>query len=58
MKALDFKMLWLKAKMWSLLAGLEWLHTNEQELYDQLTMRLVVVKKQLDYVMKRVREFV
>jgi len=42
----------------SLLAGLEWLHTNEQELCDQLTMRLVVVKKQIDNVMKRVREFV
>jgi len=42
----------------SLLAGLEWLHKNEQELCDQLTLRLVVVKKQIDYAMKKVREFV
>ena len=42
----------------SLLAGLEWLHTHEQELCEQLTLRLVVVKKQIVCAMKRVREFV
>ena len=42
----------------SLLAGLEWLHTHEQELREQLTLRLVVMKKQIVCAMKRVREFV
>ena len=42
----------------SLLAGLEWLHTHEQELCEQLTLKLVVVKKQIVSAMKRVREFV
>ena len=42
----------------SLLDGLEWLHTHEQELREQLTLRLVVVKKQIVCAMKRVREFV
>jgi colanic acid/amylovoran biosynthesis protein len=40
----------------SLLAALEWLHTHEQELCEQLTLRLVVVKKQIVCGMKRVRE--
>ena len=42
----------------SLLAGLEWLQMHEQELCEQLTLRLVVVKKQIVCAMKRVREFV
>jgi len=42
----------------SLLAGLEWLHTHEQELCNQLTLRLTVMKKQIVCAMKRVREFV
>jgi colanic acid/amylovoran biosynthesis protein len=42
----------------SLLAGLKWLHTNEQELCGQLTLSLVVVKKKIDCAMERIREFV
>ncbi len=42
----------------SLLAHLEWLHTHEQELCEQLTLRIVVVKKQIVCGMKRVREVV
>jgi len=42
----------------SLLAGLEWLHTHEQELCEQLTLRLVVVKKQTVRAMQRVGEIV
>ena len=42
----------------SLLAGLEWLLTHEQELCEQLTLRLVVAKKQIVCAMERVREFV
>ena len=42
----------------SLLAHLEWLRTHEQELCEQLTLRIVVVKKQIVCGMKRVREVV
>ena len=42
----------------SLLAHLEWLCTHEQELCEQLTLRIVVVKKQIVCGMKRVREVV